>query len=105
MAESCWAIPREAEPAAGVHAAVAGAHPVASVQEEDADAAARPVVYAGLPPPCPADWDEPSFTAPHVNGCANDDGPSTDVYDTDADVVGGEPVEEPVEERADEAVD
>ena len=52
---------------------------------------------------CPADWDKPSVTAPHLNGCATDDGPSTDVYDADADVVGEEPAEEPVEERADKA--
>ena len=49
MAESCWTIPGEAEPAAGVHAAVAGAHPVASVQEEDADAEAHPVVVVLSP--------------------------------------------------------
>ena len=39
----------------------------------------------------------------HLDECATDDGPSTDVYDADADVVGEEPVEEPVEERADKA--
>lgn len=38
-----------------------------------------------------------------MDECATDDGPSTDVYDADADVVGEEPVEEPVEERADKA--
>ena len=38
-----------------------------------------------------------------MDECATDDGPSTDIYDADADVVGEEPVEEPVEERADKS--
>lgn len=71
MAECCTttsATSAEAGPAAAaVHAVVAGAPPVASAKgEEDADAEA-PEVDAGLPPPCPANWDTPHFTATHVN--------------------------------------